>query len=109
SDEAGLIRATRRKYEKAVKIPSDFISEFYKHQSDSYQVWMRAREENDFEVARPNLEKTLEYSRRLAEFFPGYEHIADPLIDFSDPGMTVSVIRSEERRVGKECRTERCT
>ncbi|MEW9033185.1 MAG: carboxypeptidase M32 [Planifilum fimeticola] len=93
SDEAGLIRVTRRMYEKAVNIPSDFISEFYKHQSDSYHVWMKAREENDFEVARPNLEKTLEYSRQLADFFPGYEHIADPLIDYRDPGMTVSVIR----------------
>ena len=54
---------------------------------------MKAREENDLRCARPNLEKTLEYSRRLADFFPGYEHIADPLIDYSDPGMTVSVIR----------------
>ena len=37
---------------------------------------------------RPLLEKTLDLSRRYADFFPGYEHIADPLIDGSDHGMT---------------------
>jgi carboxypeptidase Taq len=30
----------------------------------------------------------------LAEFFPGYEHIGDPLIEYSDRGMTVSSLRT---------------
>jgi carboxypeptidase Taq len=41
----------------------------------------------------PFLAKTLEMSHELADFFPGYEHIADPLIDFSDYGMKVSALR----------------
>jgi carboxypeptidase Taq len=40
------------------------------------------------------LEKTLDYSRRLADCFPGYDHIADPLIDFADEGMKAESVRA---------------
>ena len=43
---------------------------------------------------QPYLEKTLDLSRQLADFFPGYEHIADPLIDYSDYGMKASTLRA---------------
>ncbi|MGE5124046.1 MAG: carboxypeptidase M32, partial [Acidobacteriaceae bacterium] len=40
------------------------------------------------------LEKTVDLCRQLADFFPGYEHIADPLIDFNDYGMKATILRS---------------
>lgn len=93
SDEASLIRVTRREYERAVKVPAEFTAELRQHTSQTYMVWAKARPADDFSMVRPYLEKTLDYSRRLADFFPGYEHIADPLIDFSDYGMKVSTLR----------------
>ena len=84
SDEASLIRLARREFERAVKVPSDFVAEMTSHQAESFQVWTKARPENDFARVRPYLEKTLDMSRRYANFFPGYEHIADPLIDVAD-------------------------
>ena len=71
SDEASLLRVTRRKYERAIKIPATFTAEVTNHTSESYQVWTEARPANDFERVRPYLEKTLEYSRQAANFFPG--------------------------------------
>jgi carboxypeptidase Taq len=53
-----------------------------------------ARPANDFAAVRPLLEKTLDYSRRLSNCFSGYDHIADPLIDFADEGMKAETIRS---------------
>jgi carboxypeptidase Taq len=94
SDDASLIRVTRRDYERATKIPPAFMAEFYQHGSLSYQAWAKARPENDFATMRPLLEKTLDFSRKLADFFPGYEHIADPLIDFADYGMKASSVRA---------------
>ena len=94
SDDASLIRVTRLDYEKAVRVPPDFLGEMYSHTAETYQVWTRARPENNFSKLQPYLEKTLELSRKLADFFPGYEHIIDPLIDFSDPGMKAAAIRS---------------
>ncbi len=93
SDEASLIRVTRREYDKAVKIPPSFTAEFANHVAASYQTWTTARPANDFKAVHPFLEKTLDFSRRMADFFPGYDHIADPLIDFADYGMKAEDIR----------------
>lgn len=94
SDSGGLIRATRRDYEKAAKVPAAFEARLSDHLAAAYQAWTVARPANDFGAVRPLLEQTLDLSRELADFFPGYEHIADPLIDFSDEGMKVSTVRA---------------
>lgn len=94
SDEASLLRVTRREYEKLTKVPAAFVAKLNTHQAESYQVWTEARPANDFARVQPYLEKTLDLSRKLADFFPGYEHIADPLIDFADYGMQVSSVRA---------------
>src|SRR5205085_1119709 len=56
-----------------------------------------------FAAVAPHLERGLALSRQLADFFPGYEHVADPLIgyedlvdpniDFRDYGMTAAGLR----------------
>jgi len=102
ADEASLIRVTRRDYERAIKVPPAFVAQLSDHMSASYQVWTEARPANDFARVRPYLERTLDLSRQLADFFPGYEHIADPLIDFSDYGMTVSTIRATFTELRKQ-------
>ena len=93
SDEASLLRVTRREYDRAVKVPATFIAELSAHSAAAYEKWVQARPANDFALVRPYLEKTLELSRQLANFFPGYEHIADPLIDFADYGMRTATVR----------------
>lgn len=92
SDEASLIRSASRKYQRAARVPASFAAELSEHSSASFDNWTRARPADDFAVTQPFLERTLELSRRLAEFFPGSEHIADPLIDFADHGMKASTI-----------------
>ena len=62
-------------------MPPEFVAEFQTHVSATYQAWTEARPAGDFARIRPKLEKTLDLSRRLADYFPGYECIADPLID----------------------------
>lgn len=94
SFEASLLRAARHDYERAVKVPPAFLTELYTHSAASYDAWTRARPANDFAAVEPMLETTLDLSRRYAEFFPGYEHIADPLIDDSDYGMKASSVRA---------------
>lgn len=94
SDDASIIRVARRDYERAIKIPPQFIAEIYEHGSKSYNTWVQARPENNFKALEPLLEKGVDLSRRLADFFPGYEHIADPLIDFADYGMKATTLRT---------------
>ena len=94
SDEASLIRVTRLDYERAVQIPASFTAKFSHHSAEAYEAWAKARPANDFAAVQPYLEKTLDMSRELANFFPGYEHIADPLIAEADYGMKATSVRS---------------
>ena len=93
-DDASLIRVVRRDYEKATKVPSDFVSRWSEMGSASYDAWTRARPDNDFATMRPYLEKALDFSRRFADYLGPYAHIADPLIDGPDEGMTVATVRA---------------
>lgn len=94
SDDAALIRATRRDYDRATKVPSDFMARLSEHNAHSYQAWTEARPANDYARVKPLLAKTLDFSRQLADYFPGYSHIADPLIDFADYGMKAESVRA---------------
>ena len=93
SNEASLIRVAWRDHEKARRVPPDFQAKVKAHQSESYQVWANARPENDFAAVQPYLEKTLDLSLQYAEYFPDSAHVADPLIERADYGMTVEMLR----------------
>jgi carboxypeptidase Taq len=93
SDDAALLRVTRREFDLAVRVPGEFISELNQHAALCYQAWTEARPANDFARVRPLLEKTLELSRQYADYFPGYDSIADPLIDLQDYGLKAASVR----------------
>lgn len=94
NDDAALVRLVRHQYDRATKIPGELLAQAFAHGAESYQVWTQARPNNDFNAVRPYLEKTLDYSRQFANCFPGYDHIADPLIDWADRGMKAASIRA---------------
>src|SRR6185295_10030448 len=62
SDEAALLRITRREYDQAVKVPAELIAELNSHAAHSYQAWTAARPRNDFAGVAPLLQKTLDLS-----------------------------------------------
>ena len=90
---AAMIRVAKIDYDRATRIPPEFVARFYQHIAQSYQVWAESRQKNDFAAVQPMLEKTLDLSREGSGFFPEAEHVADPLIDMSDYGMKVSLVR----------------
>ena len=95
SDDAALLRVTRREFERQLKVPTALLGTILEHTAATYDVWVRARPANDFSMVQGNLEKTLDLSVKLAECFGPYDHIMDPLIDANDYGMKtrdVSVI-----------------
>jgi carboxypeptidase Taq len=94
SDEAALLRYTRREYDQASRVPASFVSELNEHAAASYQAWTEARPASDFRRVRPLLERTLELSRQYSNYFQGWQSIADPLIDQSDYGLKASEIRT---------------
>jgi carboxypeptidase Taq len=94
SDAAALVRVTRRDYDRATRVPAAFVQRLSEHTTKTYHVWERARPANDFAAVRPLLETTVELSRELASFHPGYAHPFDALIDIAEDGMTVAAVRA---------------
>jgi carboxypeptidase Taq len=93
-DDASLIRVARRDFERATKVPADFVARASALSSASYDAWTRARPANDFATMQPFLEQVIDLSRAYADFFAPYQHVADPLIDDADQGMTTGLVRT---------------
>ncbi|MFY9835276.1 MAG: carboxypeptidase M32 [Xanthobacteraceae bacterium] len=93
SDDASLIRAAHREYQKKIKIPPDHVARATAHSSASYDAWTRARPANGFAAMVPYLERTLDLSREYSSYFVPNKNIADPHIDDADEGMTTASTR----------------
>ena len=92
SFEAALIRVARRDYEKAVRVPPELRAELTRAGSMGYQGWLRAREQEDFGLMLPHLERNLELRRRYVDCFDYDGDPYDVVLDDYEPGMkTVEV------------------
>lgn len=92
SDQASLVRVVARDYEKARKVPGELVAEFARVSALAYGAWATAREQADFSMFQPHLEKIVELNVRLAEAL-GYENrIYDPLLDQFEPEMKTAQV-----------------
>ncbi|HKV45267.1 MAG TPA: carboxypeptidase M32 [bacterium] len=88
SDEAALLRMTRRDLDRARKLPGEFVAERTRAASESTEIWRKARPANDFLLFRPHLERMVEFARRTAEYLGYAEHPYDALLDVYEPEST---------------------
>ncbi|MCY3835805.1 MAG: carboxypeptidase M32 [Anaerolineaceae bacterium] len=93
-DDGALYRYVRREYERAIRVPAEYTERAAAHSTAAFSVWAAARPQDDFAVVQPYLEQSLQLSREYAHYFPGYDHIADPLISRAEEGMTAAEIRA---------------
>ena len=93
SDEASLIRVTRRDWEKARRVPTELAAELAKLASESEEVWAHARQDSDYERFRPWLDRTLELKHRYIACFEPYDDPYDPLLDDYEPGLRTPEVR----------------
>jgi len=93
ADDACLVRAARRSWEKNRRIPTDLAAEIAGAQVESYQTWVKAREEAQFADFRPSLERVLELQRRLIECFAPYDDPYDVLLDDYEEGTKTEDVR----------------
>jgi carboxypeptidase Taq len=93
SMEASLVRVARKDWNKARKLPVSLVTESTRHAALAHEIWVRARESNDFREFAPCLSKTLELARREAECLGYEDHPYDALIDQYEPGMKTEQVR----------------
>jgi carboxypeptidase Taq len=92
--EKAIIRVLNRSLKYYQKLPSEFIEEFTKVTGESQIAWKNAKEQNDFSLFAPFLEKIVELEKRKAELL-GYEkHPYDALLDEFEEGLTTEEVES---------------
>jgi carboxypeptidase Taq len=92
SDDASLIRVTRRDFEKQRRVPTELSAEMMHAAALGNQVWIKARANNDFASFRPALERNLELKRRYVECFEWTDSPYTPLLDDFEPSMTTDEV-----------------
>lgn len=102
SDDAALIRVARQHYERRSKVSPAFTEKMQEHAAKTFQIWAKARPENNWDAVRAPLETMLDYSREYANFFPGYDSIADPLLAVRDYSITAAMVRELFRQLRLE-------
>jgi len=93
-DEADRViaRHARRDYDRATKLPAEFVTEKAVLDSEAFHAWREARATSDFAKFRPYLERQLEAARREAAFVGWGDRAYDYCIDRHDPGMSAAQI-----------------
>ncbi len=92
SDQSVIARHARRDYDRATKLPADFVREKATHSSRAFHAWADAKSRDDFPSYAPYLEKHLELARREAALLGWGDRPYDFAIDKHDPGLTAAQI-----------------
>jgi len=94
SDEASLVRVTRRDWEKARRVPPELRAEITRAASNALPVWIEARKASDFSQFQPALQRNLDLVHRYVECFEPADEPYDVLLDDYEQGMTTAEVRA---------------
>jgi carboxypeptidase Taq len=93
SNDASLIRVTRRDFEKAVRVPPELTGEIRRASALALADWGAAKANADYDAMLPHLEKHLELKHRYVECFDPAGESYDVLLDDYEPGMKTAEVR----------------
>ena len=92
SDDASLLRVTRRDWEKERRVPSELRTELLRAGSEGHLTWVEARRKDDFASFLPVLERNLELKKRYVECFEWDDSPYTALLDDFEPFMTTTEV-----------------
>jgi len=92
AEERAYLRALRRAYDQATKLPADLVVELAREVSLSQAAWAEAREKNDFPAFAPHLERMVALNKRKAACLGPGKKPYDVLLDLYEPGSTEASI-----------------
>ncbi|HZY56831.1 MAG TPA: carboxypeptidase M32 [Rubrobacteraceae bacterium] len=86
SEKGALIRRARHDYERATRLPAELVAEITRTTTLAEPAWVKAREESDWSLFAPHLEKIVRLQREAAEALGYDDHPYDALLDGYEPG-----------------------
>ncbi|MBM3677139.1 MAG: carboxypeptidase M32 [Actinobacteria bacterium] len=92
SDEAALIRVTRRDWIKSRRVPTELRVEMTRAAALGHAAWVDTRARSDFASFLPYLRTNVDLKRRYVECFEEADSPYTPLLDDYEPGMTTAEV-----------------
>jgi carboxypeptidase Taq len=102
--ERDFLKVLRRKYDRAVKLPADFVAAAAKAEGLSQASWVKARQKSDFSLFLPHLAAMIDFARKKALYWGGQDKtggIYDTLLDIYEPGMSAAAIDQVFKPLGE--------
>jgi carboxypeptidase Taq len=93
SFEASLIRVATRDWEKSRQVPPELRAEMSRSAALANQVWIDARQANDFKTFLPVLRKNLDLRKRYIDCFEVKDEPYDIVLDDYERDMTTKEVR----------------
>jgi carboxypeptidase Taq len=93
TDDGAMIRVAARDYDKAKRVPPEFVAEQAMVASKAFEAWVEAKGKSDFSIFRPHLEKLVDLVKKYVSFFPPADHPYDVLLDDYEPGMKTAEVQ----------------
>lgn len=90
--DKALVRVLRRNYDQNTKLPEEFVADFAILTSQALQIWVKARQENDFNLFEPYLEKIVEMSLQKGGYLGYANEPYDALLDLHEEGLTATEV-----------------
>jgi carboxypeptidase Taq len=92
--DAALVARVQHGYDRATKIPSEFIEAYTKQRTRTQSVWIQARQSNNFAMFAPELKKIMDMTRKQADYLGYKDHPYDALHDAYEIGSTAAKVKS---------------
>ncbi|MCK4552445.1 MAG: carboxypeptidase M32 [Tenericutes bacterium] len=82
------VRKANKELKKIINIPEDEFVEYQELLQLSQQVWEDAKENNNYEAFKNNLEKIIEFNKKFALYYAPKRNPYDTLLDDYEEGMS---------------------
>ena len=92
SDEARIVAVSRRRWEKARRVPPELAADLARAKSTGQEAWVAARANSDYAAFAPYLERNIALARAYVECFDEFDCAYDVLLDDYDPGMRTATV-----------------
>ena len=92
-EEKRFIIKSKEEYYKFKRIPKSFYEEFNTFRSNSLNKWVKAKEENNFQIFKPYLIKGIEYTKKIYKYmYPEDNNTYDLLLDNYEKGINTFIV-----------------
>jgi carboxypeptidase Taq len=93
-DEASRRQVTlaRRDYDRARRLPAEFVAAKAALDSEAFHAWCGARKDSDFAAFAPYLRRQVNMAREEATLMGFGDRVYDYLLDKHDPGLTADYV-----------------